>query len=62
VPEVLRTGGGADSHIFNARGRPCLNLPNGMRAIHTPSEQIAVADVEGISRIVLALVKDARGE
>ena len=62
VPEVLRTGGGADSHIFNERGRPCLNLPSGMQEIHTSSERIAVADVEGISRIVLALVADARGE
>jgi tripeptide aminopeptidase len=61
TPEVLRTGGGADSHIFNARGRPCLNLPNGMRAIHTASEAIAVDDVEGIVRIVLALVAGARG-
>jgi tripeptide aminopeptidase len=60
VPEALRTGGGADSHIFNARGRPCLNLPSGMRAIHTSSEAIAVADVEGIVRIVLALVEAAR--
>ncbi len=61
VPETLRTGGGADSHIFNARGRPCLNLPSGMRDIHTSSEAIAVADVEGIVRIVLALVEAARG-
>jgi tripeptide aminopeptidase len=61
APEVLRTGGGADSHIFNARGRPCLNLPNGMQAIHTSSEHIATADIDGIVRIVLALVDDARG-
>jgi tripeptide aminopeptidase len=60
VPEALRTGGGADAHIFNARGRPCLNLPNGMQAIHTSSESIAVADVEGVTRIVLALVDAAR--
>jgi tripeptide aminopeptidase len=60
TPEVLRTGGGADSHIFNARGRPCLNLPNGMQAIHTASEHIAVADVEGIARVILALVSHAR--
>jgi tripeptide aminopeptidase len=60
VPEVLRTGGGADSHIFNERGRPCLNIPNGMKAIHTSSEEIAVADVEGIVRIVLALLEAAR--
>jgi tripeptide aminopeptidase len=60
IPEVLRTGGGADSHIFNARGRPCLNLPSGMRAIHTSSESIDVRDLEGIVRIVLALVNGAR--
>jgi tripeptide aminopeptidase len=60
APEALRTGGGADSHVFNAKGRPCLNLPNGMRAIHTPAESIAVGDVEGIVRIVLALVDAAR--
>ena len=60
VPEALRTGGGADSHIFNQRGRPCLNLTNGMREIHTASEAIPVADVEGIVRIVLALVEAAR--
>ncbi len=60
APEALRTGGGADSHIFNQRGRPCLNLANGMREIHTSSEAIAEADVEGIARIVLALVEAAR--
>jgi tripeptide aminopeptidase len=60
VPEALRTGGGADSHVFNAKGRPCLNLPNGMRAIHTSAESIAVDDVDGIVRIVLALVDAAR--
>jgi hypothetical protein len=32
-----------------------------MRAIHTASEAIAVDDVEGIVRIVLALVAGARG-
>jgi hypothetical protein len=31
-----------------------------MRAIHTSSEAIAVADVEGIVRIALALVEAAR--
>jgi tripeptide aminopeptidase len=60
APEALRTGGGADSHIFNQRGRPCLNLANGMRDIHTSSEAIAEDDVEGIARIVLALVEAAR--
>jgi tripeptide aminopeptidase len=59
TPAPLRTGGGADSHVFNARGRPCLNLPNGMTAIHTSSEHISVDDLEGISRIVRALVSHA---
>ena len=54
------TGGGADANVFNARGLPCLNLANGMTAIHTPDEHIAVADLEGMVDVTLALVDAAR--
>jgi tripeptide aminopeptidase len=54
------TGGGADANVFNARGLPCLNLANGMMAIHTPDEHIAVADLEGMVEVTLALVDAAR--
>jgi tripeptide aminopeptidase len=54
------TGGGADANVFNARGLPCLNLANGMTAIHTPDEHIAVADLEGMVDVTLALIDAAR--
>ena len=59
-PSLLATGGGADAHLFNERGIPCANLGNGMALIHTPDEHIAVADVEAMVGVTLALVEGAR--
>jgi tripeptide aminopeptidase len=53
-------GGGADANVFNERGRPCVNLANGMAEIHTPDEHIAVADLERMVDVTLALVEVAR--
>jgi tripeptide aminopeptidase len=50
------SGGGADANVFNARGLRCVNLANGMMEIHTPDEHIAVADLEGMVDVTLALV------
>jgi tripeptide aminopeptidase len=61
APSLLATGGGADAHLFNERGIPCANLGNGMELIHTPDERIAVADVEAMVDVTLALVEGARG-
>lgn len=60
APELIATGGGADAHLFNANGIPCLNMANGMDLIHTPQERIAVADVEAMVDVTLALVEGAR--
>jgi tripeptide aminopeptidase len=60
-PVLLATGGGADAHAFNANGIPCVNIPNGMELIHTPDERIAVADIEAMVDVTLALVEGARG-
>jgi tripeptide aminopeptidase len=54
------TGGGADANVFNARGLQCVNLANGMAAIHTSDEHIAVADLEGMVEVTLGLVAAAR--
>jgi len=54
------TGGGADANVFNMRGLPCLNLANGMAAIHTAEEHIAVDDLESMVDVSLALVDAAR--
>jgi len=59
-PRLGLGGGGADANIFNGRGRPCVNIANGMAAIHTRDEHIAVADLERMVDVTLALVDVAR--
>jgi tripeptide aminopeptidase len=59
TPSYALSGGGADANVFNARGLRCVNLANGMAEIHTPSEHIAVADLEGMVEVTLALVEVA---
>jgi tripeptide aminopeptidase len=50
------SGGGADANVFNERGLQCVNLANAMVDIHTPDERIAVADLEAMVDVTLALV------
>jgi tripeptide aminopeptidase len=59
-PTYALSGGGADANIFNTRGLACLNLANGMAEIHTPQEHIAVADLDGMVEVTLALLAEAR--
>jgi len=60
TPRLELTGGGADANVFNERGKECVNLANGMMEIHTPDEHIAVADLERMVDVTLALVEAAR--
>jgi tripeptide aminopeptidase len=59
-PNFILSGGGADANVFNERGLQCVNLANGMTDIHTPDERIAVADLEEMVEVTLALVDVAR--
>jgi tripeptide aminopeptidase len=59
-PTSALCGGGADANVFNGAGIPCAVLANGMAAIHSPDEHIAVADLETMVDITLALVEAAR--
>ena len=61
APTYGLSGGAADANVFNERGLPCLNLANGMKAIHTPDEHIAVDDLDAMVEVTLALVDAARG-
>jgi tripeptide aminopeptidase len=54
------SGGAADANVFNERGKRCLNISNGMTDIHTSNEHIAVADLEAMVDVTLALVDAAR--
>jgi len=58
-PRFALSGGGADANVFNERGLHCVNLANGMAEIHTPDEHIAVADLEAMVEVTLALVDAA---
>ena len=58
--EYSLSGGGADANVFNRRGLACVNLANGMAEIHSPEEHIAVADLERMVDVTLALVEEAR--
>ena len=60
APRTITAGGGADANVFNARGRACANLANGMSRIHSADEHIAVADLEAMVQVTLALVDAAR--
>jgi tripeptide aminopeptidase len=59
-PAYIESGGGADANVWNAAGLRCVNLCNGMAAIHTPDEHIAVADLNGMLDVTLALIEAAR--
>lgn len=59
-PTLGLSGGAADANVFNERGLACVNLANGMANIHTPDEQISVADLEAMIDVTLALVDVAR--
>ena len=59
TPSYALSGGGADANVFNSRGLQCVNLANGMMEIHTPDEHIAVADLEGMVEVTLALIEAA---
>jgi tripeptide aminopeptidase len=59
-PRYALSGGAADANVFNARGLRCVNLANGMAEIHTPDEHIAVADLEAMVEVTLALIDVAR--
>jgi tripeptide aminopeptidase len=58
-PSYNLSGGGADANVFNERGLQCVNLANGMTDIHTPDESIAVADLEAMVEVTLALLDTA---
>ena len=59
TPSYALTGGGADANVFNERGIPCVTLANAMAEIHTPDEHIAVADIEAMVDVSLALLDGA---
>ena len=55
-PRYGLSGGGADANVFNERGRRCVNLSHGVFGFHTSDEQVAVADLDAMVDVTVALV------
>jgi tripeptide aminopeptidase len=60
-PELVPCGGGSDANVFNHAGVPCVNLPNGMRLIHTTDEYVEVRDLTTMLEVARNLVRLAVG-
>lgn len=60
-PWTATTGGGSDANVLSALGVPTLALCCGMQGVHGTSEQIAVADLEAITRIAMAVSQRLAG-
>lgn len=54
---TFRTGGGSDANIISALGVPTLALSCGMTGVHGTEEEIAVADIEALTRLVTAVAR-----
>jgi tripeptide aminopeptidase len=60
TPQLVPCGGGSDANVFNLNGMPCVNLPNGMRKIHTTEEYVEVRDLVTMLEVGRQLVRLAR--
>jgi tripeptide aminopeptidase len=60
-PRRINTGGASDANALEAGGIPCVNMANGTERNHEPTERVAVAALEGMLDVALALL-DAAAE
>jgi tripeptide aminopeptidase len=58
-PRRIATGGGSDANALEAAGFSCVNLANGTERNHEPTERVAVAALEGMLDVALALLDEA---
>jgi tripeptide aminopeptidase len=58
-PRRVHSGGGSDANAFEVAGLHCVNLANGTERAHEPTERVAVAALETMLDVTLALVSEA---
>jgi tripeptide aminopeptidase len=58
-PRRIVTGGASDANALEAGGIPCVNLANGTERNHEPTERVAVAALESMLDVALALLDEA---
>ena len=52
-------GGGSDANIFNANGIETIILGTGMQHVHSADEQVAVADMAHVARLLVEIIRQA---
>jgi tripeptide aminopeptidase len=58
TPRHIVTGGASDANALEVAGFPCTNLANGTERNHEPTERVAVAALEGMLDVTLALLEE----
>lgn len=53
------TGGGSDGNVIAALGTPTVVLATGMTKVHTTDEELAVADLERLADLLVAVARRA---
>lgn len=61
TPQLIRTGGGSDANVFAGLGIPTVALSCGMEGVHSVTEQLAVASLEQLTELVIAIVRRMAG-
>jgi tripeptide aminopeptidase len=54
--QALVSGGGSDANVFAGKGLRPLVLGTGMTNVHSTTELLAIADLEALTRLCIALV------
>jgi tripeptide aminopeptidase len=49
------SGGGADTNVFAAAGLNTVSLGTGMSKVHSTNEQLAVADLEALTALIIQI-------
>ena len=57
TPRLYTTGGGSDANVLSAMGVNTLALACGMSGVHSTDERLAVADMDALAALVLAVAR-----
>jgi len=57
TPRLFETGGGSDANVLAAKGLPSIVLSCGMTDVHSMGETVAVADLESLSGLLVAVLE-----
>lgn len=57
-PKTTVSGGGADANLLGTKGARAVTLGIGMTNFHTADEHISVADIEGTTRFIEAIIAE----